>query len=156
MKGKEYHFLPVSIDISGRRILIIGGGKVGYHKSLILNRYTDEATVISKTFHEGFEKLPFKRIQKAYEPEDLKGAWLVYICTENHELNARIKQDAGRYHVLASVCDNPALCDFVSPAVYKEGDLTIAVGSNAKDVHRSIRVRDAISRAIEKGLLDVQ
>lgn len=156
MERKEFRFLPISIDISGRKILIIGGGKVGYHKSLILNRYTDEATVISKTFHEGFEKLPFQRIQKAYEPEDLKGVWLVYICTENHELNARIKQDAERYHVLASVCDNPSLCDFVSPAVYKDGDLTIAVGSNAKDVHRSIRVRNRVREAIEEGQLDVQ
>lgn len=156
MERKEFHFLPVSIDISGRKILIIGGGKVGYHKSLILNRYTDEATVLSETFHEGFEKLPFRLIRKSYEPEDLKGVGMVYICTENHELNARIKQDAERYHVLASVCDNPALCDFVSPAVYKDGDLTIAVGSNAKDVHRSIRVRNAIREAIEKGLLDVR
>lgn len=150
---KNYQFLPIAIDIRNRKILIVGGGKVGYHKSLILHRFTDEATVISKTFHEGFESLPFKRIQKAYEPSDLRGAWMVYICTEDHELNARIKQDAEHQHVLASVCDNPALCDFVSPAVYKEGDLTIAVGSNARDVRRSIRVRDNIRKAIEKGTL---
>lgn len=156
MEEKNYQFLPVSIDISGKKILIIGGGKVGYHKSVILHRFTDEATVISKTFHEGFENLPFKRIQKAYDCDDLKGAWLVYICTEDHELNARIKQDAERLHVLASVCDNPALCDFVSPAVYKDGDLTIAVGSNAKNVHRSIRVRNNIREAIEKGMLDAK
>lgn len=156
MDKKDFCFLPVSINIRHRKILIVGGGKVGYHKALILHRFTDEVTVLSLTFHEGFESLPFRRIQKAYESRDLEGAWLVYICTENHALNVRIKEDAERLHILASVCDNPALCDFVSPAVYKEGDLTVSVSSNARDVRRSIRVRDAIRAAVEQGNLDIR
>lgn len=155
MATKEFQFLPVSIDIRNRKILIIGGGRVGYHKALILNRFTNEATVISKTFHEGFANLPFHLKQKEYEINDLQGAWMIYICTENHALNAHIKQDAERLHILASVCDNPELCDFISPAVYKNGDLTISVSSNAKDVRRSIRIRNAIRDAIEKGDLSM-
>lgn len=153
MDKEQFNFLPISINISGKKILVIGGGRVGYHKSVILHRYTEFVTVISKNFHEGFQKLPFRCIQKEYECGDLEGAWLVYICTENHELNRRIKEDAERMHILASVCDNPSLCDFVSPAVYKDGDLTIAVGSNAKDVHRSIRVRNNIREALDRGML---
>lgn len=156
MELPNYRFLPVSVDIEARKILIIGGGKVGYHKAKILSRFTDCATVISETFHEGFAGLPFKTIRKTYESSDLQGAWLAYICTENHELNARIKEDASKLHVLASVCDNPPLCDFISPAIYKDGDLTIAVSSNARDVHRSIRVRNAIAKAIQEGLLDIE
>lgn len=153
MGKEELKFLPVCIKISGKKILVIGGGKVGYHKSMILHRFTDNITVISKEFHEGFQKLPFKCIQKEYDSSDLEGVWLVYICTENHELNVQIKRDAERMHILASVCDNPSLCDFVSPAVYQNGDLTIAVASNAKDVRRSIRVRDNVREAIGRGQL---
>lgn len=153
MDRELYNFLPISINISGKKIVVIGGGRVGYHKSLILHRFTENITVVSKTFDEGFKRLPFRYVQKDYDITDLEGASLVYICTENHELNVRIKQDAERLRILASVCDNPSLCDFVSPAVYKDGDLTIAVGSNAKNVHRSIRVRNVIREAIEKGHL---
>ena len=127
------HFLPVNINIDGKRILIIGGGRVGLHKATILSRFTDSATIISPTFREGFQSLPFRLLQKAYEPADLDGAFLVYICTENDELNRRIKQDAEQRHVLASVCDNPSLCDFTSPqltSIYpdhvKEGELAAA------------------------------
>lgn len=138
------HFLPVNINIDGKRILIIGGGRVGLHKATILTRFTDSATIISPTFREGFQSLPFRLLQKAYEPADLDGAFLVYICTENDELNRRIKQDAEQRHVLASVCDNPSLCDFTSPAIFRQGDLTVAVSSDAKDVRRSMRIRDVI------------
>lgn len=139
-------FLPISINITNRRILIIGGGRVGLHKATILHRFTDRATVISHEFREGFSALPFTLVKKAYEPSDLDGAHLVYICTENEELNRQIKQDAEERHVLASVCDNPSLCDFISPAIYKDGDLTVAVSSNAKNVHLSIQTRDNIAR----------
>lgn len=137
-------FLPININIEGRRILIIGGGRVGLHKATILSRYTSEATVISPEFREGFDALPFTLVQKKYAPSDLDGAFMVYICTENHLLNEQIKHDAEERHVLASVCDAPALCDFTSPAIHSADGITIAVSSDAKDVKRSIRVRDRI------------
>lgn len=142
------NFLPISINIEGKKVIIIGGGRVGLHKATILSRFTDEATIISPQFKEGFEALPFTLIKKEYEPSDLEGAVLVYVCTENTELNERIKRDAEERHILASVCDSPKLCDFISPAIYKDGDLTIAVSSNAKDVHLSMRIRDSIKENI--------
>lgn len=147
------NFLPISINIENKKILIIGGGKVGFHKATILNRFTNEATIISPTFHEGFDKLPFQLIQKAYEPDDLAGVFMVYVCTENEILNQEIKQEAEKRGVLASVCDNPPLCDFISPAIYKDDNLTIAVASNARQVKRSIRVRDEIKKQIENGTI---
>ena len=139
------HFLPININIENKRILIIGGGRVGLHKAQILARFTDTATVISPTFKEGFDALPFTLVRKEYEPEDLDGAFMVYICTENGELNRLIKQDAQQRGVLASVCDSPSLCDFTSPAIFRKDNLTVSVASDARDVRRSMQIRDAIA-----------
>ncbi|MDR1524395.1 MAG: bifunctional precorrin-2 dehydrogenase/sirohydrochlorin ferrochelatase [Tannerella sp.] len=154
--SEDLNFLPVSVNITGKKILIIGGGKVGYHKASVLSRFTAEATVISPEFHDGFGDLPFKLVKKEYERTDLEGAFLVYICTENEALNARIKNDAETLNVLACVCDNPALCDFISPAIYKEGNVTVAVSSNARNVRRSIAIRDRIRRLAQNGTLSLQ
>ena len=148
--------MPVSINITGKRILIIGGGKVGYHKATILNRFTDEATVISPEFHEGFASLPFALITKRYGKNDLEGAFLVYVCTENEELNAQVKCDAEKLGILTSVCDNPVLCDFVSPAIYKDDNVTVAVASNARDVYQSIDIRNQIKELAESGVLKIR
>ena len=143
------NFLPININIEGKRILIIGGGRVGLHKAQILSRFTDSATVISPEFREGFDKLPFKLVKKHYESADLDGAFLIYICTEDAALNRQIKHDAETRGVLASVCDSPSLCDFTSPAIFRRGNLTVAVASDAKDVRRSMRIRDAIRENFE-------
>lgn len=155
MERENLNFLPISINITDKKIVIIGGGKVGYHKATILSRFTDKATIISLKFQEGFYSLPFDLVEKAYSQNDLDDAFLVYVCTENEELNAQIKKDAEQKGVLASVCDNPILCDFVSPAVLKNDNLSIAVSSNARNVHQSIYIRNQIKELIDKGDLDI-
>ena len=156
MKREDLNFLPISINITDKKILIIGGGKVGYHKATILHRFTDHAFVISPTFHHGFGELPFVQVHKEYEKTDLQDAFLVYVCTENEELNAQIKLDAVEMNVLASVCDNPILCDFVSPSIYKNENITIAVSSNARNVHQSINIRNQIQTLVEDGSLNIE
>lgn len=149
-KETQKTFLPVALDITDRMIVIIGGGKVGLHKATILNRFTDRATVVSPRFKEEFNRLPFTLVAKEYTPEDIKGAFLVYVCTENEALNKQIKQDAEAMGVLASVCDNPSLCDFISPAIFSEENICVAVSSNAREVKRSIRIRDRIKDWTQK------
>jgi siroheme synthase-like protein len=147
--------MPIAINISGKKIVIIGGGKVALHKATALSRFTAEAEVVAPEFHPGFDALPFRRIEKAYSPAALDGAFLIYICTGDEELNASIKSECERRGLLASVCDNPRLCDFISPAVCKEGDLTIAVTSNARNVKQSIAVRNRIQELAANKQLDL-
>ncbi|MDR3365792.1 MAG: bifunctional precorrin-2 dehydrogenase/sirohydrochlorin ferrochelatase [Prevotellaceae bacterium] len=156
MKREDMIFLPIAINITGKKILIIGGGRVGYHKAAILSRFTDKATVISPVFHEGFASLPFVLVKKAYSKDDLDGAFLVYACTESDSLNAQIKSDAAEKGILAGVCDNPMLCDFVSPAIFKAGNVSIAVTSNAQDVRRSIDIRNQLKNLVEKQQLIIE
>lgn len=150
------NFLPVSINIANKKIVIIGGGRVGFHKATLLNRFTDEVTVISPEFQKEFDRLPFRQIKKKYDMEDIKDAFLIYICTENEELNARIKRDAEELDILASVCDNPTLCDFTSPAIYKQDNITIAVASNTRNVRQSIAIRNQIRHLVEEGILKIE
>ena len=148
-------YLPITIKIESARILIIGGGKVATHKAQILSRFTDKATVIAKEISEGIKALPFHSIEKEFEPSDLEGVQLLFVCTGDHILNHQIKLLASRRGILTSVCDDPSVCDFVSPAIYRDGNITIAVGSDAKDVKRSIRIRDRIKELIEDDTLQI-
>jgi len=64
-------------------------------------------------------------------------------------LNQQIKTDAESLGILTNVVDNPGLCDFVSPAIYKRNHITIAVGSNGQEVSRAIAVRNKIRENLE-------
>lgn len=141
-------FLPVNIRISNARILIVGGGRVATHKATILSRFTSTVTVIASKVSDGIKALPFRWEERNFAESDLDGVTLLFVCTGDHHLNHYIHSQARLRGILTSVCDSPAECDFTSPAIYRQGDLTISVASDGKDVRRSIRVRDRIKEAI--------
>ncbi|MDR3189337.1 MAG: bifunctional precorrin-2 dehydrogenase/sirohydrochlorin ferrochelatase [Prevotellaceae bacterium] len=153
---ERLQFLPICINITRKNILLVGGGRVAFHKASVLSRFTENVRVVAPEFHTGFELLPFERVQKVYEPDDLAGFFLVYICTGSERLNREIKEECARQGILASVCDNPALCDFTSPAVHKEGNVTIAVSSNAQSARQSIDIRNRIGELVKTEVIKLQ
>ena len=148
-------FLPINIRISDARILIVGGGRVATNKATILSRFTDRAIVIAPEVSDGIKSLPFQWVERNFAETDLEGINLLFVCTGNHSLNHKIHQLARERGILTSVCDSPDECDFTSPAIYRNGDLTISVASNSKDVKRSIRIRDSIRELIEHDSLQI-
>ena len=156
MKREDLQFLPISINVTNKKILLIGGGKVATHKASILARFVNQVTVLAPEFTTDILALPFQFIRKKYEATDLTGFFLVYVCTGDHELNKQIKEDAEALGILTSVCDAPMLCDFVSPAIHKVEHITIAVSSNAQNVFQSVAIRNQIKELIEDGKLHIQ
>lgn len=145
----EKNYLPIAINIAGEKILIIGGGQSAWNKIKILKRFNADLEVIALEVCDEIRNsnVPFRI--KPYEKSDLDGFLLFYSCTNNPELDAQIAKDGREANVLVNVHDQPALCQFVSPAIYQDGDIRVAVSSNAKDVFASIRIRNEIKEFLE-------
>lgn len=148
-------FLPINIRISDARILIVGGGRVATHKATILSRFTERVTVIAPQVSDGIKTLPFQWEEREFTEADLDGVTLLFVCTGDHPLNRYIHSLARLRGILTNVCDSPAECDFTSPAIYRDGDLTVSVASDGKNVRRSIRVRDRIKEAIQHDSIQI-
>lgn len=145
--GKNY--LPIAINISGEKILVIGGGQSAWNKIKILKRFNADLEVVALEVCDEIRNSDVPYIIKPYEKTDLKGFLLFYSCTNNLELDAQIAKDGREAGVLVNIHDQPALCQFVSPAIYEDGDIRVAVSSNAKDVFASIRIRNEIKIFLE-------
>lgn len=143
------NYLPISIDISDSKILIIGGGQSALKKIRILQRFGAHLEVLAENIIDEVYETGVKCIKKSYESTDLIGFLMLYSCTNNEALDRQIAQDGKKAGVLVNVHDNPALCQFVSPAIYQDGNITVAVGSNAQDVYESIRLRNLIQEFLE-------
>jgi len=142
-------FLPISVKITNKKIVIIGGGRIASHKISFLEQFTKNISVVALEVCETIKEKGYSFKEKLYEKSDLQGAFLVYACTNIRNLNQQIKLDAETLGILTNVVDNPGLCDFVSPAIYKRGHITVAVGSNGQEVHRAIAVRNQIRQHLE-------
>lgn len=137
-------FLPISIDVANGKILIIGGGRSAYKRLKLLQRFGAEIEVLAIKVSAEIKQTGIRYIEGPYSKEHLNGYLMLYSCTNDYELDQQILIDGKAASVLVNIHDKPELCEFVSPAIYKDDNITVAVGSNAKDVFASIRVRDKI------------
>jgi len=145
----ERKFLPISIDISNSKILIIGGGQSALKKIRILQRFGANLEVVAENIIDEVYATGVVCFRKAYEKSDLKGYLMLYSCTNNDKLDKQIAQDGREAGVLVNIHDNPSLCQFVSPAIYQDGNISVAVSSNAENVFEAIRLRNLIQDYLE-------
>lgn len=143
--------MPLSIDVKGKKILLIGGGRIAWHKIESLRQYADNIQVVATEVSDQIKTSGVAYQEKPYEKSDLKGSTLVYACTNLSELNETVLQDAHELGILVNVVDNPSHCDFVSPAIYRKDYLSVAVTSNAQDVYESIELRNRIREFLQNG-----
>lgn len=143
------NYLPIAINIAGEKILIIGGGQSAWNKIKILKRFDAHVEVVALEVCEEISNsdVPYKI--KPYEKSDLEGYLMFYSCTNDYELDKQIAKDGREAGVLVNIHDQPDLCQFVSPAIYQNGNIRVAVSSNATDVYASIRIRNEIKEFLE-------
>ncbi|WP_251422679.1 precorrin-2 dehydrogenase/sirohydrochlorin ferrochelatase family protein [Veillonella agrestimuris] len=117
-------------------ILFIGGGDVTERRiSLVMNEA--RCVVISPTVTETIRKWAVEGLILWHETpftdtyiELLKASKLLFISTNNRELNDKLESLAKDYKVWMNRSDKPEACDFTIPATLEVGDLQIAIGAN--------------------------
>jgi precorrin-2 dehydrogenase/sirohydrochlorin ferrochelatase len=142
------NFMPICLNIENARIVVVGGGKASEQKLKTLLLYTRNITVCAPEILESIQALPVTLLKQSYKEELLKGAQMVYACTNDRNINRQIALDAKRLRILVCVADDPEFCDFISPAICKKEHMSVAVSSNAQDVKRSVAWRNRIAETL--------
>jgi siroheme synthase-like protein len=83
-------YLPISIDITNEKILVLGGDKSAASKISILQGFGAEVEVVSRKIITELKALSVEVKLKNYEANDLNGYLMVYSCLNNHELDKQI------------------------------------------------------------------
>jgi precorrin-2 dehydrogenase/sirohydrochlorin ferrochelatase len=128
------------LDLRGRRCVVVGGGAVGLRKVRLLVRSGARVRLVSPRgmspdANRRVCRLPpgaprgVELVAARYRARHLAGAALVFACTDDRALNARIAADARRAGALVNAADQPADCDFFVPAALADGDVVIAIGT---------------------------
>lgn len=131
------NFLPLMLDLSGRKIVIFGGGSVGERKAELFCGCAD-TVVVSLEFSERLQELGalgqvrLRRLDlstavDAELRELISGAFLIIPATSSFELNRKITDIAGESDILINQVD--ALGNVVIPSVIKRGDLVIGIST---------------------------
>ncbi|PKN01556.1 MAG: hypothetical protein CVU77_04520 [Elusimicrobia bacterium HGW-Elusimicrobia-1] len=143
-------FLPVALNIAGKKILVVGGGTVARQKIKTLKRFTKNIVVVAPYILGEIRRAAAECRLRPFVNRDLDGAALVYACTNDGELNTAVAAAARKRKILANVADDPANCDFISPAIYKTGRVSVAVSSDGKNVKKSVATRNAVKEYLRR------
>lgn len=141
---KNVNFLPVSLRVDGRRVVVIGGGKIAAQKLRTLTNTTAELYVFAKKICDEIRQMRCTCEETPYEVSHIRGAYLVFACTDDTSVNKRIAEQARSLGILVNVADDPQRCEFISPAVWFKDPMSVAVSSDATDARRSVRWRNYI------------
>jgi precorrin-2 dehydrogenase/sirohydrochlorin ferrochelatase len=136
------------LDLEGRRCVVVGGGSVGLEKALGLLACGARVTVVSPELDEGFTPLDVEWRSRRYRRRDLRRAFLVIAATAERSVNERVSRDAERRGMLCNVADVPDLCNFILPAVHREGPIAVAVSTGGASPALAKRLRSQIAELV--------
>ncbi len=145
----DKNFLPIAIDIANQKILIVGGGQSAYSKLKILQRHNAEVEILAIDVCDEIKNSGVKYIEAPYHKKYLKDYLMLYSCSNNEELDRQIVKDCREEKLLVNIHDKPSRCQFVSPAIYRHGNISVAVSSNGENVYESIRIRNLIKDKLQ-------
>jgi siroheme synthase-like protein len=145
-------YYPIFFNLTGRPVVVIGGGKVALRKARALVEAGARVKVVAPRREPGLEALPVEWVPRPFEPTDLDGAFLAYAATDSRAANARVAAEAKRRGIPVNVADCPEECDFIVPSRIRRGNVQIAVSTSGENPGQAVELRKKIERALEQGL----
>ena len=140
-------FLPICMDLRGRRALVVGGGEVATRKIDMLRQAGAGVVVVSPALspalsHQAHSGAISYR-QGSFAVADLDGVVLVIAATNDAAVNRQVSELAQARSLPVNVVDNPALCTFVMPSIIDRSPVQIAVstGGASPVLARLLRAR---------------
>ena len=133
---------PLFIDLVGKPVIIVGGGKIALRRIEVLIEFGADITVISP--EAASPPLGIKHIQREYKSGDLEGAFLAVAATNNRDVNHTVWQEAGDRNIPISVADCREECTFYFPAICMGDSLVVGVVSDGTNHHRTAKAAKEI------------
>jgi precorrin-2 dehydrogenase / sirohydrochlorin ferrochelatase len=137
---------PVVLDLHGVPVLVVGAGPVAVRKIAGLVAAGAHVRVVAPDIDEQFDPDGVAELRRnAYETGDLDGVRLVVTATGVAAVDAAVAADARARGIWVNAADQPADCDFILPAIAREGPISVAVSTDGSSPALAARLRDRIA-----------
>jgi uroporphyrin-III C-methyltransferase/precorrin-2 dehydrogenase/sirohydrochlorin ferrochelatase len=147
---------PVGLRLSGRRVVVLGGGGVVQRRLPSLIAAGADVVLVSTSATPSVEamadagELRWERRKYAYG--DLAGAWYAVVATNDPAANAAASAEAEERRVWCVRSDDADAATAWTPATGRSEGVTVAV-LTGDDPKRSAAVRDAVVEGLRDGTI---
>jgi len=134
---------------------VVGGGEVALSKITGLLEAGARVSVIAPEVLSEITALPVRVLPRPYQEGDCDGFMLVVAATGDRALEAAIYAECHGVTTLVNAADNPAACTFYLPALFRAGDLSVAISTAGASPAIASWVRDRVGALLGEHFSDV-
>jgi siroheme synthase-like protein len=141
-------FYPVSLDVTGRACLVVGGGRVAARKVRTLLDCGALVTVIAPSLAPEMENVTGRLHaveRRVYASNDAARFRLVVTATGRPEVDGAVHDDAEAAGIWVNSADDRAHSSFILPAVHRDGSVTVAVSTGGRSPAFASWLRDRLA-----------
>ena len=140
---------PVNLDLTGRRVLVVGGGPVAARKVQGLLAAGAEVTVVAPVaLQEIADDHRVRWHRRPYRRGEVASYRLVVTATGDPAVDGQVFWDAEAADVWLNSADDPEHCSFTLPAVPTLDDLQVTVSTNGRSPAVAAWLRRAIDETV--------
>jgi uroporphyrin-III C-methyltransferase / precorrin-2 dehydrogenase / sirohydrochlorin ferrochelatase len=144
---------PLFLDLTGRRVVVVGGGAVAVRRTADLLEAGALVTLIAPAVADAIDAATVTVERREFEPADLDDdCWLALACTDDAAVNATVAVAAQIRGIWCIRADDAETSRAWRPAVTQVDDLTVAVSADG-DPGQAVAVRNAIEASLRSGEL---
>lgn len=155
----------MEMNLEGRNVLVVGGGSIALRKVKNLLPTGARIKVVSPQFAPEFAEISSPNctlVQHSYEPADLMGIFLAFICTDKPAVNAQVSNDARARRILVNNACDYLDGDFIVPARMDFGEnIAVTVSTQGRTPALAKKLKQKIQTdwsqelvQLEKNFLD--
>jgi len=144
---------PITLQLKGKKVVIVGGGKVARRKLSSLVDSKAEITIISPELAFDLQMftqtLNIKWIKRPFQSEDIIGAFLVIAATNSKETNTAVRESVNEYQLL-NIADDPEHSNFHLPSTLRRGGLSISVSTSGASPILARKIRTKLEESFDQ------
>ncbi|MEU1260235.1 uroporphyrinogen-III C-methyltransferase [Streptomyces chartreusis] len=151
---------PVGLRLTGRRVVVLGGGQVAQRRLPALVAAGADVLLVSPEATPSVEAMvdagEVTWHRRRYEDGDLADAWYALIATSDHEANTAASAEAERHRVWCVRSDDADAATAWTPATGHSEGVTVAVlttDARGRDPRHTAAIRDAVVEGLRDGTL---
>src|ERR1700741_3731607 len=143
----------VGLRLTGRKVVVIGGGTVAQRRLPLLIANGADVHVITRSATPAVESMTGITLTlREFRDEDLDGTWYAIAATDDPDVNAAVVAGAERRHIFCVRADVAREGSAVTPASFEYEGLSVGVRAGGEH-RRSSAIRSAIHEALQQGVI---
>ena len=148
----ERPYFPMFIDLTDKKILVAGGGKIALRRVRTLLKFGTDIHVIAPELCEELTQMEeegkITAEHREYRAGDIDDSQIVLAATDDHEVNRQIWKECRAAGIIVNAADDKKLCDFYFPSVVMTDDTVIGINCGGMNHAKVKETRIKIEKAV--------